>query len=565
MNKYMKKNTVYYSAFFLIILLTAILLVTSVFFLIGLHINYLTIVLSFVISVLFVVLYKKNEKLKPKILGMIIGIIIIITFSFISGNYFDFSWDGNTYHKDAVGALKNGWNPIHENYIDFYKNSGLREDGIIGDKIIKERGLWQTHYAKGIWIISANFYYLFKDIEMSKIFNLLILYISLVFSYFFIRKFSNKKILSIFLALCFSLSPIVLAQIFTYYNDGALYSALLISLLSFILLIKDDKDSYIWLFSSLVLVCNIKFTGLCYTGFMLLFLYIAYLLLNRKDMKKVIKPTLFLVFTVFISVFIVGFNPYVKNTISNGNPFYPLMGKDKVDIMTHNSPRYFENRNRIEKLIISLASKSNNINRRSTENPKFKVPFSIEKKELNILKEPDLRIAGFGVWFFPVLVISSLVILYYLIIFYKKDKKSFLILSMISLSIVLLCLIIKESWWARYSPYIYLVPCISLFLLLLYFKNSITKVFYYIISSILLVNIVIYGVYSLKVNHDVTIKTKELLKEYENKEIAIIETGEPFLGVLYNLDDNKIKYSFEKNDKKSEIDTIYGKAPYMRK
>ena len=57
---------------------------------------------------------------------------------------------------------------------------------------------------------------------------------------------------------------------------------------------------------------------------------------------------------LIFSVCIIGFNPYVTNTINNGNPLYPLAGKDKIDIMTPNTPASFRYDGQFEKLIKSL-------------------------------------------------------------------------------------------------------------------------------------------------------------------------------------------------------------------
>ena len=40
-----------------------------------------------------------------------------------ASNVYDLSEDGNTYHKTAIGSLKNGWNPFYEDNYEFNKEN----------------------------------------------------------------------------------------------------------------------------------------------------------------------------------------------------------------------------------------------------------------------------------------------------------------------------------------------------------------------------------------------------------------------------------------------------------
>ena len=184
------KEVFYLSALYLLIFLTCVIGITGLLFLFKYSISYLQLILSFIISIIYFMLFVgKKYKINNKILSIILSIIIVIFSSYISSKYFDISWDGNTYHKDAVGALKNGWNPIYQDYIDFYSATGNRDMNLIGNEIYLTHGFWQTYYAKGAWYVNANFYYLFDDIEAAKVFNILLVYITFVFSAYFLNLF----------------------------------------------------------------------------------------------------------------------------------------------------------------------------------------------------------------------------------------------------------------------------------------------------------------------------------------------------------------------------------------
>ena len=191
MNKNLLKNIkgiVYYSAIYLLLFLTILMSITSIMYIFKIDISKITMVLSIVISYVLLYLFTKKDERIIRINSFIFSTIIVVITVFVNGKYYDVYWDSNAYHKDAVGALKNGWNPIYENYLDFYEKSNYRDMDIIGKEIKTGHGLWQTHYAKGIWYVDANFYYWLNDIESSKVFNSIMLYVTLILSYNFLSK-----------------------------------------------------------------------------------------------------------------------------------------------------------------------------------------------------------------------------------------------------------------------------------------------------------------------------------------------------------------------------------------
>ena len=167
------------------------------------------------------------------------------------------------------------------------------------------------------------------------------------------------------------------------------------------------------------------------------------------------------IISVLIAVFVVGLSVYPKNLIQKGNPFYPLMGKDKVDIMTANQPDYFKEKSTIEKFYIATFSEAENINEAAMKEATFKKPFTINSDELKRLKYCDLRISGNGVLFSGILIISFVLLIVELVKIFKKDKVLFC-LCIIPLSITLLMIfLLSESWWARYFPQLHLIVLFS--------------------------------------------------------------------------------------------------------
>lgn len=113
-----------------------------------------------------------------------------------------------------------------------------------------------------------------------------------------------------------AMSPINIAQVFTYYVDSELgiYIIILLITLILILFFKDlVYFKYFALVNIATFLVNIKFTGLAYAGVILGAFVLCNFIYNNK--KYNIKLITFLIFSFIFSVCIIRFNPYVTNTI----------------------------------------------------------------------------------------------------------------------------------------------------------------------------------------------------------------------------------------------------------
>ena len=526
------KKMVYYSAIYLLLFLTMLMTITSVAFIFKIDISNIQMILSTISSYILLIIFTEKSERNIRISSFILSIIIIFVVIFVNGKFYDINWDSNSYHKDAVGAMKNGWNPIYEDYIDFYKKSNYRDMNIVGTEIKAAHGLWQTHYAKGIWYVDANFYFILNNIESAKVFNSIILYITLILSYNFLSRITKKKLLSVFIAILFAFSPTVITQLFSYYNDGSLYCSLLCLVFEFILFIKENRKIQLLTIFCLVVICsNIKFTGLAYALVFCGLLYLTYVFFNKNKLNKIIKPTIIFGLSLVVGVMVVGANPYITNFISKGNPLYPLAGKNKVDIVSYNQPWSFSNKTTIEKFNYSIFSKVANINQKSKNDLELKLPFTVYSSELDSLSRSDLRISGFGVYFSGIFVISLLVLLI-AAIKEPKDNK-YMIFSSLFVSIILLIFAISESWWARYTPYVYFIPLMALTYLSLD-KSKIAKNTLLILIVIMFANIYFYFNNNILYNYNEAREMRSIIEKYKrnSKTMHLIDNND-FLGLLY--------------------------------
>ena len=113
--------------------------------------------------------YEYAQKEFAKYILVSLGIIVLSTL--VSTYMFDRSSDGNTYHKDAIGVMKEGFNPVYEESYDFI----VKRDG---NDNYSQYNIWTDHYAKNNWIIEANIYKFTNNIESAKAINLISAYIA---------------------------------------------------------------------------------------------------------------------------------------------------------------------------------------------------------------------------------------------------------------------------------------------------------------------------------------------------------------------------------------------------
>ena len=468
------KNILFNSAILILTFIAVVLIVSSSLLLMHINISKVSFIVSGVITLAvyfliyrFLRLKKSENTLAENVGGAILGICVFFISLFVCTQIYDLAHDSNWYHKAAIGCMANGWNPCYENITEF----GSRSKIGIGN--LPDCGIWVEHYCKASWIFGANVYSITGDIETAKSINILMVYVLFCCAYCILSKYL-KSWQSIIIAGLLIFNPIILSQVFSLYIDNLLMTTLfvIVLLLADITYKKEFYDvkkiNFLALFSAIVICINIKFTGLAYAGIFCFIFYLVWLGFSIKDknFKKVfIWMTAFYLVTCIVAIILVGFSSYVKNFVEHGHPLYPLAGEGKVDIMTGNQPSSFDNMIGLKKLIYSVFSETDNIVG-DGRSPKLKVPFRVSEYEKEICKKgADIRIAGFGPLFSGILCVCAPIILYGLFYLYKKNKEWFCIYLTLLCIIGGMLLLIQESWWARYSPYFYLVPLMAIMIL----------------------------------------------------------------------------------------------------
>ncbi len=593
----MKKNkiimTVRDSSIFLLMFMTIILIYTTTLWIIKIPITKSHLPLEFIITVATFIAWqifkttrttKKEDEKRPTIkeilskekiiqtaCAILIGTVIFTVSAYVEGKIYDTTSDGNTYHKLAVGSMKNGWNPLYGSCKDFTEEEGnaltVNEGNI--------NYLWADHYAIGTEIIGANVYAFSGNIETGKVYNLIMMYVCFGVSLGYM--FTEKKlhiVKALVISIVLAINPITLTQWGTYYVDTTVLTALFVTLIELLSISKDKSENkrclekYFILGMSIALCSNAKFTGLAYEVAFCGSFYLYWLIKLRKN-KDVLKKefvfnTIFYIIAGMITIAVIGGSSYLMNTIKHKHPFYPLYGENHVENMVNKEiPESVSKRSYIEQFLVSVFSEGINVSPayypEGGIEPVLKVPFMFTKEELGRYCIPDIRMGGFGPLYSGIFIITLIVIIV-MIIDYIRNKKideliQLLIITILSVAMVA---ILGGAYWARYIPYVYFISVMAL-TYLMEKRKKIINVCAIVFAAIFIGNTLMVARTSTKSYLENSRYIKRNFVEFENyakdKEYVDIElNSRNCQGILYNIDDRGIKVKVqEKTDKNRDV------------
>lgn len=391
------------------------------------------LVLSTILTVFFLFKLTENKRVWGFSVGL--GLSIIILCSVLAGHFFDFSFDGQWYHQDAIVLLSKGWNPIYEPLIPNEAVSGLNSNYV-------------NHYPKGPWIIQTLMFQTTGNIEIGKALHTIsLLALFLISLDFFKTKQGLNWLQSLSLSLFIGFSTINLGQIFSFYVDGIMYSFLGIFIL---LLLSIQAKQTFWsclpLGCCLVFLVNIKFTALVYVCVFLM-AYVLYLFWFKRELLR--QSLLFLsVFMVF-GILVFGAHGYVRNTMSKGHPFFPLMGENNEGktIAEVQYAKNFFDMNRFEKAIAAHSAIPMYTDQQHASTPKPLFNFKLSRGSIEYYKNHQpVTMSPLGPFESELLLLFLPILVY--VFWVRRGVKIFLFSAAILLSLF----IQPEFWNFRYAP-----------------------------------------------------------------------------------------------------------------
>src|SRR5262249_32195795 len=156
------------------------LIVCSALFAIGVTLSWIQVPLAIVTSLAFAwwgaETYFPEQRRRVFGVALAISAAVIVGAIIVSGLVYDVSWDGQTYHAEAIIQLANGWNPFRQ----------ASPDGVIFP-------IYMSFFAKGPWILSASIFKFTGVYEQGKAFHLILIFACLMIA---LATFSSFRSLS---------------------------------------------------------------------------------------------------------------------------------------------------------------------------------------------------------------------------------------------------------------------------------------------------------------------------------------------------------------------------------
>lgn len=372
---------------------------------------------------------------------------IVATALPLAGHFMDISGDGQWVHQEAIIRLDNGWNPIYERL----SNDGYEDWGAT---------IYAASFPHGLWIDSAVVAGVAHNIESGKVWNLILAFGALFMSLAAFLSLDLGLVASSGLALATAANPVVLYQLFSYYNDGAVFS-LLASLLAVCVVLFNERWRGAWVVLALVviLLVNVKFLGLAYgIGALLCVAFMFWIL--RADRRLLPRFALVSVIGLVTGAALIGFSPYVLNTIRYGHPFYPIAG-DKAIARVWNGPECLHRFGRVGDAVYGIFGEPGMLYP-NTSAVHLKAPFSVRSKDLMWYRYwPDPHIGGYGVLFGETLVLSAIVFVLLGAWLARRDLWRPFLAAGAGIASLLFAVLMKEcAWLARYNAQLCLAPVI---------------------------------------------------------------------------------------------------------
>lgn len=441
------------------------LLVSTVLFVFGLQIFKANIIIAIVCSAV-ACYFVGGKEWRKTTLAVVSGLAIFAVCVFINTLFYDWSYDGNTYHKSMIGLLKNGWNPL---YMSFFDYADLHFPQIHAVQT------WYDAYPKVAEIYAACLYAVTNSIEAGKSQNLLAAVATTLIAYSYLRTLDGFKWWqALVCAGLFAINPISISQMFTYYVDGYLWDLILLCLIActYITLTKGKESKsleYYLIFLCINIGFNVKFSAIIFFGMFCLAFYAYWLVLvlRKKDFALDCVKTSFIMFAVSVIFAIVctGATSYVINTIRYHNPLYTMIGEGSTEIIDSMAPVVYHDMSNIERFLTSLFSRSYTL--QNLSELQLKIPFTFTKAELRQVIYVDVRQGGWGVFFSGIFLISLVVIVAAVINWRKKHPVAVhMVLIFLALE-VLMIIVVPGMWWARYNMAILYLPVFAMIYLFL--------------------------------------------------------------------------------------------------
>jgi hypothetical protein len=386
----------------------------------------------------------------------------------------DTSFDGRHYHAEAVWALAGGWNPIRDAALPHPADQGT-------DRI--------NSFPKAMWIVEATALDVTHNIDSVKGAGLLVAAAVALIGFGVLASLGLAIGWAVVLALVLALNPVASAQFATKMVDGIIGGLLIVAVLLVVLMSVGRRVRLLpatALFGSVLLMINVKYSGLVYAGVLVALAVICAMVV--KDMQPRRWALVGLLVASAALGLLVGWNPYVTNTQRHDNPLYILVGKGSVDPAGPQTTGRMKRVSEPERLLISLGARPSN----SAANARVRLPLLIKPSDFSAFRSPGLAVGGFGPLFSAV-VLGALVLT--IIAAATRFRDFHWPAAVLFVSAFLLAgawVVTPGAWIARLAPELWAVPPLIIAALLIAWTQPLLR--FLAIATLVLVTVNAVGV-----------------------------------------------------------------------
>jgi hypothetical protein len=383
------------------------------------------------------------------------GWLVFVTAAAVSTQVDDSSTDGRHYQGESIRAIAEGWNPV-------------RDDPLVWPP--GNPAIWTNAYPKAAWILEAAAMRA-TDFETAKALAPVLVVASALLAYAGLAALGLGSAGAVAGAVVLALNPVAAAQVTSHMVDGIRASLMLSAVMVGLLVVRRPGRAppLVVLVAALVLLVNVKFTGLALGGLILVVTLGAGVVRAggwrgpglRDGLRAMRTALVTTAIALVLAVPVLGFNPYVTNTVRHGSPFHPVIGPEAIEVTEVHTGRALRRMSDLERVVRSVAGRTHATGVRAD----FKLPFVVEGAEWRAFRNPNVRIGGFGPLFSGVLLIGFVTAVGLLVTRLRHRGSAgpdgaylLAMAAAFAVSIVVL----PNSFLARFAPQLWFVPTLVL-------------------------------------------------------------------------------------------------------
>lgn len=349
----------------------------------------------------------------------------------------DISYDGQDYHFTAMWAFVNGWNPYHGHFSDFVAPGSDEE-------------MWAWHFPKAHWIFGALQVSAGLSYEAAKTETVLLAVATFGAAQGAARRLGAPAWAGAAAGALATLNPIVLQELFSRMNDGVMAGfAALFLVFGVLAVVTRERRAMLVALAVMAVALNTKQSAILILG--VICAWLCVLTLVRGGWRPAFGRGVLLLATAVVALFVIGADPYLRNTIKNGNPVYPMRGAPNIVIDDEFRPRALLHHSDPVRLAMSLAGET------SYSGPNYKPPFAVRPGEFALAGDAEVFLGGFGPLFSGVLLLGFACAVY---VAARRPplRSTAATVALSGMAILLSSFVMPESWAVRYVPQLWFAP-----------------------------------------------------------------------------------------------------------